>query len=107
MSGPIPRIEKASAADSLPRLRCQEENSRIAEESNRRFQTQLCKLTSPGTRSFIDNNILWQNSDYDLYSRGMDGQTATQFTAAKARDAGLDVIQDRCLYKEWLRLMNG
>jgi predicted CoA-binding protein len=27
--------------------------------------------------------------------------------AAKARDAGLDVIQDRCLYKEWLRLMNG
>lgn len=27
--------------------------------------------------------------------------------AAKAREAGLDVIQDRCLYKEWLRLMNG
>ena len=27
--------------------------------------------------------------------------------AAKARAAGLDVIQDRCLYKEWLRLMNG
>ena len=27
--------------------------------------------------------------------------------AATARTAGLDVIQDRCLYKEWLRLMNG
>jgi len=27
--------------------------------------------------------------------------------AARARDAGLTVIQDRCLYKEWLRLMNG
>ena len=27
--------------------------------------------------------------------------------AATARAAGLDVIQDRCLYKEWLRLMNG
>ena len=27
--------------------------------------------------------------------------------AAKARAAGLDVIQDRCIYQEWLRLMNG
>lgn len=27
--------------------------------------------------------------------------------AAKARAAGLQVISDRCLYKEWLRLMNG
>lgn len=27
--------------------------------------------------------------------------------AAKARAAGLTVIQDRCLYKEWLRLQNG
>jgi len=27
--------------------------------------------------------------------------------AARARDAGLTVISDRCLYKEWLRLMNG
>lgn len=27
--------------------------------------------------------------------------------AARARAAGLVVIQDRCLYKEWLRLMNG
>lgn len=27
--------------------------------------------------------------------------------AAKAREAGLVVIQDRCIYKEWLRLMNG
>jgi predicted CoA-binding protein len=27
--------------------------------------------------------------------------------AAKARAAGLDVVSDRCLYKEWLRLMNG
>lgn len=27
--------------------------------------------------------------------------------AAKARAAGLDVIQDRCLYQEWLRLTNG
>ncbi len=27
--------------------------------------------------------------------------------AQKARDAGINVIQDRCLYKEWLRLMNG
>ena len=26
--------------------------------------------------------------------------------AAKAREAGLVVIQDRCIYKEWLRLMN-
>ena len=28
-------------------------------------------------------------------------------SAGRARDAGLVVIQDRCLYKEWLRLMNG
>jgi predicted CoA-binding protein len=28
-------------------------------------------------------------------------------SATKAREAGLIVIQDRCLYKEWLRLMNG
>jgi len=28
-------------------------------------------------------------------------------SAVKAREAGLIVIQDRCLYKEWLRLMNG
>ena len=27
--------------------------------------------------------------------------------AAKARAAGLVVVQDRCIYKEWLRLMNG
>lgn len=27
--------------------------------------------------------------------------------AAAAQDAGLTVIQDRCLYKEWLRLLNG
>lgn len=27
--------------------------------------------------------------------------------AARARAAGLVVIQDRCLYKEWLRLLNG
>ncbi|MBK7672041.1 MAG: CoA-binding protein [bacterium] len=27
--------------------------------------------------------------------------------AARARTAGLTVIQDRCLYKEWLRLLNG
>lgn len=27
--------------------------------------------------------------------------------AARARTAGVEVIQDRCLYKEWLRLMNG
>jgi predicted CoA-binding protein len=27
--------------------------------------------------------------------------------AAKARAAGLEVVQDRCIYKEWLRLMNG
>ncbi len=27
--------------------------------------------------------------------------------AAKAAAAGIDVIMDRCLYKEWLRLMNG
>jgi predicted CoA-binding protein len=27
--------------------------------------------------------------------------------AAKARSAGLNVVQDRCIYKEWLRLMNG
>ena len=26
--------------------------------------------------------------------------------AAKARAAGLEVVQDRCIYKEWLRLMN-
>lgn len=30
-----------------------------------------------------------------------------QEAAAKAAAAGLDVIMDRCLYKEWLRLMNG
>jgi predicted CoA-binding protein len=27
--------------------------------------------------------------------------------AAKGRAAGLDVVQDRCIYREWLRLMNG
>jgi len=27
--------------------------------------------------------------------------------AARAAAAGLDVIMDRCLYKEWLRLVNG
>jgi predicted CoA-binding protein len=27
--------------------------------------------------------------------------------AARARAAGLVVVQDRCIYKEWLRLMNG
>ncbi|MCP4574429.1 MAG: CoA-binding protein [bacterium] len=27
--------------------------------------------------------------------------------AAKARAAGIQVVSDRCLYKEWLRLMNG
>jgi len=27
--------------------------------------------------------------------------------AASAREAGLNVVQDRCIYKEWLRLMNG
>lgn len=27
--------------------------------------------------------------------------------AAVAREAGLDVLMDVCLYKEWLRLMNG
>ncbi|NCQ34208.1 CoA-binding protein, partial [bacterium] len=27
--------------------------------------------------------------------------------AAKAVRAGLDVVMDRCLYKEWLRLLNG
>ena len=27
--------------------------------------------------------------------------------AAKARAAGLEVVSDRCIYKEWLRLMNG
>jgi predicted CoA-binding protein len=26
--------------------------------------------------------------------------------AAKAREAGLDVVMDRCIYKDWLRLMN-
>lgn len=27
--------------------------------------------------------------------------------ARTAREAGLDVIMDRCIYKEWLRLLNG
>ncbi len=27
--------------------------------------------------------------------------------AIKAQTAGLDVIMDRCLYKDWLRLLNG
>ncbi len=27
--------------------------------------------------------------------------------AAKAAAAGIDVIMERCIYKEWLRLMNG
>lgn len=27
--------------------------------------------------------------------------------AQKGADAGLDVIMDRCIYKEWLRLLNG
>jgi predicted CoA-binding protein len=32
---------------------------------------------------------------------------AHEEAAARARAAGLVVIQDRCLYKEWLRLCNG
>lgn len=27
--------------------------------------------------------------------------------AGRARAAGIEVVSDRCLYKEWLRLMNG
>ena len=37
----------------------------------------------------------------------MQEEVVHEEAAAKARAAGLDVIQDRCLYKEWLRLMNG
>ena len=37
----------------------------------------------------------------------MQEEVVHEEAAAKARDAGLDVIQDRCLYQEWLRLMNG
>ena len=37
----------------------------------------------------------------------MQEEVVHEEAAAKARDAGLDVIQDRCIYKEWLRLMNG
>lgn len=32
---------------------------------------------------------------------------AHEEAAARGRAAGLDVIQDRCIYQEWLRLMNG
>ena len=32
---------------------------------------------------------------------------AHEEAAARARAAGLVVVQDRCIYKEWLRLMNG
>ena len=34
-------------------------------------------------------------------------EVVNEEAAAKARAAGLEVIQDRCIYKEWLRLMNG
>ena len=37
----------------------------------------------------------------------MQEEVVHEEAAAKARSAGLDVVQDRCLYKEWLRLMNG
>ncbi len=37
----------------------------------------------------------------------MQEEVVHEEAAAKARAAGLVVIQDRCLYKEWLRLMNG
>ncbi|MEN8006806.1 MAG: CoA-binding protein [Candidatus Krumholzibacteriota bacterium] len=37
----------------------------------------------------------------------MQEEVVHEEAAAKARAAGLDVVQDRCLYKEWLRLMNG
>ncbi len=37
----------------------------------------------------------------------MQEEVVHEEAAAKARSAGLVVIQDRCLYKEWLRLMNG
>jgi predicted CoA-binding protein len=30
-----------------------------------------------------------------------------EYAAKVAREAGLDVIMDRCIYKEWLRLLNG
>ena len=32
---------------------------------------------------------------------------AHEEATARARAAGLVVVQDRCIYKEWLRLMNG
>lgn len=37
----------------------------------------------------------------------MQEDVVNEDAAAKARAAGLDVVQDRCIYKEWLRLMNG
>ncbi len=37
----------------------------------------------------------------------MQEQVINPEAAAKAAAAGLDVLMDVCLYKEWLRLMNG
>ncbi len=37
----------------------------------------------------------------------MQEQVINPEAAAAASDAGLDVLMDVCLYKEWLRLMNG
>ena len=36
----------------------------------------------------------------------MQEQVANEDAAAVARSAGIDVVQDRCIYKDWLRLMN-
>jgi len=37
----------------------------------------------------------------------MQEQVINEDAAQVARTAGIDVIQDRCIYKEWLRLLNG
>ncbi len=37
----------------------------------------------------------------------MQESVVNENAARIARNAGLDVIMDRCIYKEWLRLLNG
>ncbi|HSG66242.1 MAG TPA: prepilin-type cleavage/methylation domain-containing protein [Gammaproteobacteria bacterium] len=46
-------------------------------------------LANPG-KVRRDKNLNPVNTDYDLYSRGKDGETVTAFTAKKARD---DVVR--------------
>jgi predicted CoA-binding protein len=51
----------------------------------------------------IVDEAIAKNADAIWLQEGVVHEEAS----AKARAAGIEVVQDRCIYKEWLRLMNG